>query len=257
MSTKIRIVLVETSHPGNIGAAARAMKNMGLDGDAATLYLVRPHHFPSEDATVRASGAIDVLENAMMCDTLDEALAGTTLVFGASARTRSLPWPILPPRACAEKISLEPDDSEVALVFGRENSGLTNEELERCNTLLHIPTNPNFSSLNLGAAVQVVAYEVMLACAEEDITQPKSVERDSPLASADEIERLFGHLEKTLVSIDFLDPQNPRQMMRRLRRLINRVELEQVEMNILRGILTSVDKAVDKKGELTDVFQTT
>lgn len=247
MSVKIRVVLVETSHPGNIGAAARAMKNMGLDGDAARLYLVRPARFPHEDATVRASGAIDVLDRAVICDTLDEALVGSTLVFGASARTRSLPWPIHPPRACAEKIALEPDESEVALVFGRENSGLTNGELERCNTLLHIPTNPQFSSLNLGAAVQVVAYELMLTRDEQAVSRLKPVERDSPLASADEIERLFGHLEKTLVSINFLDPKNPRQMMRRLRRLVNRVELEQVEMNILRGILTSVDKAVDKK----------
>ena len=244
MSAKIRVVLVETSHPGNIGAAARAMKNMGLDGDAATLYLVKPKRFPDADATVRASGAVDILDNAVICDTLEEALVGVTLVFGASARSRSLPWPIHPPRACAEKIALEPDESEVALVFGRENSGLTNEELERCNTLLHIPTNPDFSSLNLGAAVQVVAYEVMLACAEEGAIQPKPVERDSPLASADDIERLFEHLEKTLVKVDFLDPENPRQMMRRLRRLINRVELEKVEMNILRGILTAIDKKV-------------
>jgi len=245
MSAKIRVVLVETSHPGNIGAAARAMKNMGLDGERGSLYLVKPVHFPHEDATVRASGAIDLLENAMMCDSLDEALAGTTLVFGASARTRSLPWPIHAPRQCAEKIMLEPDESEVALVFGRERSGLTNEELERCNTLLHIPTNPEFSSLNLGAAVQVVAYELLMAREAGQVAQAESVERDSPLASADDIERLFAHFEKTLVDIDFLDPENPRQMMRRLRRLFNRVELEQVEMNILRGILTSVDKKVN------------
>ncbi|NOR52347.1 MAG: TrmJ/YjtD family RNA methyltransferase [Gammaproteobacteria bacterium] len=242
MSAKIRVVLVETSHPGNIGAAARAMKNMGLDGDRAALYLVKPANFPNEDATVRASGAVDLLDNAVVCDTLDEALVGTTLVFGASARTRSLPWPIHPPRVCAEKISLEPDGSEVALVFGRERSGLTNEELERCNTLLHIPTNPDFSSLNLGAAVQVVAYELLMARDDEGATKLEQVERDSPLASADDIERLFGHLEKTLVDIDFLDPENPRHMMRRLRRLFNRVELEQVEINILRGILTAVDK---------------
>ncbi|MCW8827141.1 MAG: RNA methyltransferase [Gammaproteobacteria bacterium] len=246
MSAKIRVVLVETSHPGNIGAAARAMKNMGLDGDRATLYLVKPAQFPHEDATVRASGAIDLLDGAVVCDSLDEALVGTTLVFGASARTRSLPWPIHPPRECAKKISLEPDESEVAFVFGRERSGLTNEELERCNTLLHIPTNPEFSSLNLGAAVQVVAYELLMA-RDEVHTEAETIDRDSPLSSADDIERLFTHLEKTLVDIDFLDPENPRHMMRRLRRLFNRVELEQVEMNILRGILTSVDKVVDKK----------
>lgn len=245
MSTKIRIVLVETSHPGNIGAAARAMKNMELDGERATLYLVRPANFPHEDATVRASGAIDILDSAVVCDTLEEALAGTTLVFGASARTRSLPWPILPPRECAERVTQEPDDSEIAFVFGRERSGLTNEELERCNTLLHIPTNPEFSSLNLGAAVQVVAYELLIARSENVIEPAEQVERDSPLSSADDIERLFEHLENTLVSVDFLDPENPRHMMRRLRRLFNRVELEQVEMNILRGILTAVDKKVN------------
>jgi tRNA (cytidine32/uridine32-2'-O)-methyltransferase len=244
MSAKIRVVLVETSHPGNIGAAARAMKNMGLDGERASLYLVKPAHFPSEDATVRASGAIDLLGSAVVCETLEEALVGTTLVFGASARTRSLPWPILPPRECAEKIVRESDGSEVALVFGRERSGLSNEELQRCNTLLHIPTNPEFSSLNLGAAVQVVAYELLMARNALDATEAATVARDSPLASADEIERLFDHLAQTLVTIDFLDPENPRHMMRRLRRLFNRVELEQVEMNILRGILTAVDKKV-------------
>ncbi|MDH3355523.1 MAG: RNA methyltransferase [Chromatiales bacterium] len=243
MSAKIRVVLVETSHPGNIGAVARAMKNMGLDGERASLYLVTPRRFPHEDATVRASGAIDLLDGAAVCETLDEALVGTTLVFGASARTRSLPWPIHPPRECAAKIALEPDGSEVALVFGRERSGLTNEELERCNTLLHIPTNPEFSSLNLGAAVQVVAYELLMARGEVH-KEAGNVERDSPLASADDIERLFGHFEKTLKDIDFLDPENPRHMMRRLRRLFNRVELEQVEINILRGILTAVDKKV-------------
>ncbi len=211
MSAKIRVVLVATTHPGNIGACARAMKNMGLDGERAALYLVEPHHFPSDDATARASRAIDLLENATICDTLEEALAGTTLVFGASARTRSLRWPIAPPRACAGKIAQEPDKSEVAIVFGRERSGLTNEELERCNILLNILANPEFSSLNLGAAVQVVAYELLMARSEAAAGASGQIKRDSPLSSADDIERLFEHLEKTLERIDFLDPENPRR----------------------------------------------
>jgi len=238
MHDNIRIVLVNTSHPGNIGAAARAMKNMGL-GDLA---LVEPHSFPHADATARASGADDILQQAGVYGTLEEAIAGCTLVFGASARLRSLPWPLSEPREMAKQVVNEATRSPVAIVFGREHSGLTNAELELCNALVHIPCNEQFSSLNVAAAVQVLSYEINMATREGIIEQ----QGDSEVATADELERLFGHLEQTLVDIDFLDPDKPRQLMRRLRRLYNRAIPEQTEVNILRGILTATQKQVQK-----------
>lgn len=229
--------MVETTHPGNIGAAARAMKNMELD----RLFLVNPRFFPHEEATARASGADDVLAGATVCDTLAEAIQGCSLVFGASARSlRSIPWPQVDARACAKVVRQHSAEAEVALLFGREHSGLSNEELELCNYLLHIPTNPEYSSLNVAAAIQVVAYELYMARIGQ-WQEPLSNKGDEP-ASADEVEGFFRQLEQTLVSIDFLDPDNPRQLMRRLRRLFNRVQLEKTEVNILRGILSSVMK---------------
>ena len=236
---RIRIVMVETTHPGNIGAAARAMKNMALD----RLYLVTPRLFPHEEATARASGADDLLQGAAVCESLSEALRGCSLVFGASARSlRSIPWPQVDARGCAEVVRAQPQGSEVALVFGREHSGLNNEELALCNYLVHIPTNPDFSSLNVAAAIQVLAYELHMARIGA-WQGPVSNKEDEP-ASADEVEGFFEHLERTLVATEFLDPDNPRQLMRRLRRLFNRVQLEKTEVNILRGILTSVTKQV-------------
>jgi TrmH family RNA methyltransferase len=234
---KIRIVMVETSHPGNIGAAARAMKNMQLD----RLYLVNPHRFPDAEATARSSGAEDILEGAIVCASLPEALEGCHLAYGASARAqRTIPWPQLDARSCAEQIATEADETEVALVFGREHSGLSNEELESCNYLVHIPCNPNYSSLNVAAAIQVITYELHMARLGE--WQPKTPKREEALASADELAGLMAHLEQVILDTGFLDPENPRQLMRRLRRLFLRAQLEKTEMNILRGILTSVDK---------------
>jgi len=236
---RIRIVMVETTHPGNIGAAARAMKNMEL----GQLFLVNPRLFPHEEATARASGADDVLAAATVCDTLAEAITGCSLVFGASARSlRSIPWPQVDARGCAEVVRQHSAESEVAVLFGREHSGLTNEELELCNYLVHIPTNPEYSSLNVAAAIQVVAYELYMARIGT-WQEPLSNKGDEP-ASADEVEGFFCHLEQTLVAVDFLDPDNPRQLMRRLRRLFNRVQLEKTEVNILRGILGSVTKSL-------------
>ena len=234
MKTNIRIVLVNTSHPGNIGAAARAMKNMGL----SELMLVEPANFPNADATARASGADDVLQAATVCGSLAEAIDGCTLVFGASARLRSLPWPIVEPREMAEQVIAESAQSSVAIVFGREHSGLTNAELEICNALVHIPCNEDFSSLNIAAAVQVLCYEVNLAAG----AGTAKAEDDSEIATSDELERFHQHLEETLVEIDFLDPNKPRLLMRRLKRLFNRARLEQTEVNILRGILTATQK---------------
>ncbi len=233
----IRIVMVETSHPGNIGAAARAMKNMHLE----QLYLVTPRRFPHEEATARASRADDILEAAVVCDTLQQALEGCSMVFGASARSlRSLPWPQLDARATAELVARQEASSEVALVFGREHSGLTNEELGLCHYLLHIPTNPDFSSLNVAAAIQVVSYELMMARSGE--WQAPASNKDDEAASAEEVEGLIGHLERTMVEVGFLDPDNPRQLMRRMRRLFNRAQVEKTEVNILRGVLSAVEK---------------
>lgn len=232
MKKNIRIVLVNTSHPGNIGAVARAMKNMCLEH----LYLVEPHDFPNAEATSRASGADDILARAVVCNTLEEALAGCHFVAGTSARSRSITWPVMPPRDCAAKLVEESAAGDVALIFGREHSGLTNEELERCHYLVHIPTNPEFSSLNLGMAVQVLAYELMLA---EPLAKAAAEEERDKLATADEMESFFLHLEQTMVELEFLDRNHPRKLMRRLRRLFNRARPDQTEINILRGILSA------------------
>ena len=243
----IRVVLVNTSHAGNIGGAARAMKNMGL----SRLVLVDPEDFPSQEAVARASGATDVLDLAQIVPTLEEALVGCSLVLGTSARDRRIPWPLLDPRetgsVCMEQIER---GGEVALVFGREYAGLTNEELQRCQFHVHIPSDPAFSSLNLAAAVQVLAYEVRMAwlAASGQPSKHEKLETTSMLnaqpVTADELEQYYGHLERTLIDIGFLDPQKPRHLMPRLRRLYGRSDISKLEMNILRGILTETQKAV-------------
>ena len=237
---KVRIVLVNTSHPGNIGAAARAMKNMGL----ARLYLVAPKVFPSDEADSRASGATDILENAVVVDTLEEAIADCQLVVGTSARERHIPWPLVDPRQAAEMVHEE--QLESAFVFGREDRGLTNEELQRCHYHVHIPSVESFSSLNLGAAVQVLAYELRmrhLALQDAPIVASKW---DVPAATADQLDHMLTHLESVLSKTEFLDPKAPRQVMTRFRRLFQRAQLDQQEVGMLRGVLTSVDKLDDK-----------
>lgn len=229
--SNVRVVLVHPSHPGNIGAVARAMKTMCLE----SLYLINPKMYPSAEATARASGADDVLARARVCDSLGAALEGCSLVFGASARTRTITWPELNPRECARLVHAESARSPVALLIGREHSGLTNAELERCHYLVHIPANPKYSSLNMAAAVQVLAYEVFLAAQEPRPARATGRE----LATAEEMELLYAHLQQVLIDIEFLDPTNPRQLMRRLRRLFNSTQLDKTELNILRGILTA------------------
>jgi len=236
----IRIILLGTSHPGNIGAVARAMKNMGL----RELALVEPWYFPHEDATARASGAEDILESALVVDTLDEAIADCVYVAGASARARSIDWPMLEPRECAKKLLEESRSGKVAVLFGPEKSGLKNEHLDRCNTLLTIPTDPNFSSLNLAMAVQIMTYELRVSAGAEP--EPGGDAR-VPLASGAELEHFYRHLEAVLTTSHFLDPENPRHLMRRLRRLFARAEPDKNEINILRGILTSLDPARDNR----------
>jgi len=229
-----RLVLVNTSHPGNIGAAARAMKNMGLDD----LCLVRPRQFPDAEATARASGADDLLAAARQFDSVQEAIANCVLVIGASARPRALPVPMLDPRTCAERVASQPDARRVAILFGNERSGLSNEELDLCHYLVRIPTNPAYSSLNVAAAVQVIGYELRMHALAGQGAQAE----EGDYASVEQVEQFYEHLERTLVGIEFLDPANPRHLMRRLRRLFNRVRLDQNEVNILRGILTAVNR---------------
>ena len=228
MPTSIRIVLVETSHPGNIGAAARAMRVMGL----RELVLVRPASFPHADATAMAAHADDVLEAARVVDDLDEALAGCTMVFGTSARRRALEWSEHDARSAALHALGAGDDAVAAFVFGRERTGLTNAELERCQYMLHVPTAGDYGSLNLAQAVQIVAYELQMARAA-----PAARAAADPPPTHEDMARFYEHLEAALTDIGFLDPDNPRQLMRRLRRYFGRSEPTAVELNILRGIL--------------------
>ncbi len=232
MLEKIRIVLVETSHPGNIGGVARAMKNMRLN----QLYLVSPKIFPSADATSRASGADEILAAAQVCDSLQEAIADCTLVFGASARDRTLSWPTLTVRDCAEKIVARTDFTNVAIVFGRENSGLTNKELDLCQFLLRIPCNPDFSSLNLAAAVQVVGYELFVTSEEKQVLADTKTDGEV-LATSEQLELFYQHLHQALIDIGFMHPDKSKSIMRRLRRIYNRAQLDSKEVDILRGIL--------------------
>ena len=234
----LRFVLVETSHPGNIGAAARAMKTMCL----SRLHLVAPQRFPDEEAQARASGAVDLLEAAGVHESLDDALRGAGLVLGLSARPRTLSSIVIDPREAAEMAARESANHPVAILFGRERSGLTNDEMDRCHHLVHIPANPEYSSLNLGAAVQVMAYELrMVRATEADLPQPGQY---FPPAGADEMEMLFEHLERVLKRIDFLREENPRALMRRLRLMFNRTRPDVNEVQILRGILAHVEKSI-------------
>jgi tRNA/rRNA methyltransferase len=224
----IRVVLSHTSHPGNIGAAARAMKTMGL----SRLFLVNPRQFPDAMADAMASGATDVLANAFVCESLEDALQGAVMVVGLTARSRGLSHAMLTLREAAPQILVRACDAPVALLFGTEMSGLSNAELEKCQMLITIPVNPEYSSLNLAAAVQVVTYELR-TCAIVTESLPKGF----PLASFEDVERFYEHLERTLIEINFLDPLHPKRLMTRLRRLFARAGLEKEEVNILRGIL--------------------
>lgn len=248
MLDRLRIVMVETTHPGNIGAAARAMKTMGL----ADLRLVRPATFPSAEATARASGAASVLEQARVCADLDEALGDAELVIGTSARQRRIPWPCITPRQLAERVAAEPA-LKVAVMFGREDRGLTNEELQRCNLHVSIPTDSEYGVLNVAAAVQVISYELRLALVGDEVERPDARARrhsmplpelvwDEPPASNQEVDRLLQHLEKVAVDSGFLDPANPAQVSTRLRRLFLRARPDKMEVGILRGILANIEK---------------
>lgn len=229
--TNLRIVLCQTSHPGNIGAAARAMKTMGLN----QLYLVQPKKFPHADATAMAVGAADLLEQAQVCTTLEQALTGCAFAIGLSARKRQLSHELVSARAAASEAITLAATQPVALVFGTEMSGLSNEELDLCQLLAMIPANPDFSSLNLAAAVQVMSYELRQALLQDSALDNSPA---NPLANNEDVERMYQHLEQTLIQIGFLNAAEPGRLMQRIRRMYARARLEKEEVNILRGILT-------------------
>jgi tRNA (cytidine32/uridine32-2'-O)-methyltransferase len=253
MEIPIRVVLVETSHPGNIGACARAMKTMGL----TDLVLVRPRQFPHAEASAMASGADDLLVNARVCDTLAEALGECSLAIATSARSRTLAWTNATPRqaavamhthsvaAAARQLSLP----AAAIVMGPEKTGLTNEDLARCGMLVQIPANPRYSSLNLAMAVQVLCYELRVAWLESSRSEDDAAERaaatdtarEAPPATATELEGLHEHMERVLTSAGFLHPDHPHQLKLKLRRLFHRASLDRDEINILRGMLSALD----------------
>lgn len=245
LASNLRVVLLETSHPGNIGAVARAMKTMRL----TRLFLVRPKQFPCAEATARAAGADDLLYTAAVCESLSEALGECAWVVGSSARSRHIRWPELTPRACARQVADRLGEMEIALVFGRESSGLTNAELDHCHALMRIPTNPSFSSLNLSAAVQILGYEIQLALRGEGADdQPALPAVDPPHVpvAAQDMEGLHAHLRQTLIAIGYLDEAAPKLLMRRLRKLFNRAQPDRAELNILRGILRAAQGAAKR-----------
>jgi tRNA/rRNA methyltransferase len=228
------VVLVGTSHPGNIGAAARAMKTMGL----TALYLVRPRRFPDPEATAMAAAAADVLEGARRWESLDEALAGTVLAAGLTARHRELAPQPLTPREAAPELLAAARAGPVAVVFGNEANGLTREELQRCRMVVHIPGNPHYHSLNLAAAVQVMGYELRMALPQAGSLEASQREP----ARHEEMEHFYAHLERALLAVGFLDPQRSERSMRRLRSIFDRARLERDEVSLLRGILKAVDR---------------
>ena len=235
----VRIVLVETSHPGNIGGAARAMKTMGL----SQLWLVRPSRYPDPQADWRAAGALDVLERAVVVDSIDAAIGDCTYVIGTSTRSRRIPWPLSTAREFATDLRDRPNAGPVAFLFGRETSGLTNDELQRCSVHLQIPANPDYPSLNVAMAVQVVCYELYQAQAEPPAA---AASWDREPATATAVEALLAHWETVLTRVEFVEPTNPGQVMTRLRRMLLRIRPDETEVAMLRGALTEIERALDR-----------
>ncbi len=232
----IDIVMVGTTHPGNIGAAARAMHNMCI----SNLVLVNPQCPIGEIAYARASGANVILDSLRKAGSLQEAVQHCILVVATSARDRSLPWPELSPGLVAKKIAELNGQSRVALVFGREHSGLTNEELQICHYTVNIPTNPDFSSLNVASAIQVMCYEIFKTVGNQPETRQTEIQESA--VTSQQLEGFFRHLEQVMITTEFLDRENPGLLMQRLRRLYHRLEMSKNEVDILRGILSSVEK---------------
>ena len=232
----VKVVLVGTTHPGNIGATARAMKNMGI----LDLALVEPKEFPSDVATFRSKAAKDILEKASVHTSLEEAISECELVVGTSARGRTVPWPVLNPREAAEEMHKSSLNGKVAIVFGREDRGLTNEELGLCNFHVHIPSDPEYSSLNLSQAVQILAYEIRLS-----YLQDRHVNKeywDVELANNEQTERLINHMDELMQEVDFYDVDNPRKLLVRVRRFFKRSKIDVMEANIFRGLFATIQK---------------
>ena len=231
----VKIVLVGTTHPGNIGAAARAMKNMGIK----SLSLVRPKEFPSDVAIYRSKAAKDILEHAQVFNTLEEAISDCELVIGTSARGRKVPWPILNPKEAAEEVSRSSSHHKIAIIFGREDRGLTNEELGLCNLHVNIPTDPDYSSLNLAQAVQILVYEIRQAILGE---QEDKDYWDVELANNDQTELLINHMDELMQQVEFYDVDNPRKLLLRVRRFFKRSRIDVMETNIFRGLFATIQK---------------
>ena len=241
-SNSIKVVLVGTTHPGNIGAAARAIKTMGL----SKLDLVCPKEFPSNEATYRSKAAKDILEKASIHETLFESVKGCEMVIGTSARNRKVPWPVLNPKNASKEINTAvKNNSKVAIVFGREDRGLTNEELGLCNIHIHIPTNEDYSSLNLAQAVQIVTYEIRMNFLESESLK-NDQEWDVELASAEQTERLIEHMDELMKEVEFYDTENPRKLLMRVRRFFKRSGIDVMETNIFRGLFSTIQKKLNK-----------
>ena len=232
----VKVVLVGTTHPGNIGATARAMKNMGI----LDLALVEPKEFPSDVATFRSKAAKDILEKASVHRSLAEAVSECELVVGTSARERTVPWPVLNPREAAEEMHKSSRNGKVAIVFGREDRGLTNEELGLCNFHVHIPSDPEYSSLNLSQAVQILAYEIRLSYLKDQHVNKDYW--DVELANNEQTERLINHMDELMQEVDFYDVENPRKLLVRVRRFFKRSKIDVMEANIFRGLFATIQK---------------
>jgi TrmH family RNA methyltransferase len=240
MKQSIRIVLVDPSHPGNVGAAARAMKNMGLE----ELVLVRPKDHPNVEATARASGAADLLARARVVDSIAAAVAGCGLVLGTSARPRSANWALLDPATAARRLVDEASLRPAAVLFGGERNGLSNEDLSACHALLNVPADPGYESLNLAQAVQIVAWEIRKAVGAE----PRRLAPEAPPATAEQVARLHAHLATVLAEIGFKDERNVGNLVTRLERLLARAVPDEKEVQILRGVLTAVQRRIEQAG---------
>lgn len=242
MLERVKVVLVGTTHSGNIGSAARAMKVMGL----SQMVLVDPQCQVDAQAIALAAGASEIALNAQIYPTLEAAVADCGLVVGTSARSRTLEWPMLDPRECGEKLISEANQHSVAMVFGRERTGLTNEELQLCHYHVCVPANPEYSSLNLAMAVQLLSYEVRMAyLALQQSSRSSTLQEEYPRHQ--ELERFYAHLEQVIMQTEFISAQQPGQVMNKLRRMFTRARPEAQEINILRGILTSVQKSISRK----------
>ena len=231
----VRVVLVGTTHPGNIGATARAMKNMGI----VNLALVKPKDFPSNEAIYRSKAAKDVLESAQIYENLEDAVSDCELVIGTSARGRTVPWPVLSPKEAADRVAVHSENNKVAIVFGREDRGLTNQELGLCNLHVHIPADPEYSSLNLSQAVQILVYEIRVSILKD---QEYEEYWDVDLATNEQTERLIDHMDELMKEVEFYDVQNPRKLLLRVRRFFKRSRIDVMEANIFRGLFAAIQK---------------